>query len=135
MPLRQTILGREMAIVYTNPTADRAIVERRRETRHRPSYLRVFSPAPGMIVDLSCQGMAVRTSVEIPVGKEVRFRVRHRSRLFTLNGVVRWVEPDGRAVLAARDSPSQILQGVEFAEELSGESLVLMTGFGQAVSG
>lgn len=135
MPLRQTILGRDMAIVYANPPADRAILERRREPRYRPSYLRFFSPAPGMIVDLSSQGMAVRTSVEIPVGKEVRFRVRHRSRLFTLNGIVRWVETDSASGLSAKDSPCLVLLGVEFVEELAGEGLVFMTGTGSAVNG
>ena len=132
--LQRTIIGRDMAFLLTNPPADRAIVERRREPRQRPSYLRFFSPIPGLIVDLSRQGMAIRTSVEIPIGKEVRFRVRHRSRLFTLNGIVRWVETDSAAGLSARDSPSLVLLGVEFVEELAGEGLVFMTRTGSAVN-
>ena len=123
-----------MPFLLTNPLADQTIVDRRREPRHRPSYLRFFSPVPGLIVNLNRQGMAIRTSVEMPVGKEVRFRVRHRSRLFTLSGVVRWVESEGTVGLPPKESPSQVLLGIEFVDELAGDGLDFMAGSGSTAN-
>ena len=127
------VLG--MAFLVTNPSVNRTIAERRRERRLRPSYLRCFSPVPGLIVDLSRQGMAIRTSVEMPVGGEVRFRVRHRSRLFTLAGVVRWLEVEKLEAMPASQAPTVVVLGIEFVEELAVEGMDFMTGKGSLVVG
>lgn len=133
--LHVTILGLSMTYLLTNSATGLANTDRRRESRHRPSYLRFFSPLPGMVVDLSRQGMAIRTTLQMPVGKEVRFRVRHRSRLFTLNGVVRWSEIEETPTLPTNQSPAPVLLGIEFVEELAVDGLDFMTGNGSTPRG
>ena len=129
------MLGLGMAFLVPNRLVDRTIVERRRGPRRRPLYLRFFAPVPGLIVDLSRQGMAVRTTVELPVGREVRFRVRHRSQVLTLAGVVRWLGVGESGAMPASQAPAVVFLGIEFVEELAVDGLDFMTGNGSPISG
>ena len=122
------MLRLRMSFILTHPTADGRSVDRRRFSRLRPSYLRFYSPVPGVIVDLSRDGMAIKTTGQMPVGKAVRFRVRHHSRLFSLSGVVRHCEIAAHKGSSAGASPAMYRLGIEFAEPLSVEGLEYMAG-------
>lgn len=114
------MLRSSMAHVFSRSPNRLAFADRRLENRGRPSYVRVYSPVPGVVVDLSRRGMALRTSSGFAVGEQVRFRARHRSRLFALSGVVRWceAEPGSRGYLV----------GVELEAELSSAELEFLFG-------
>lgn len=116
-----------MTLLLTDSSSDRPIVDRRRTSRRQPSYLRFYSPVPGVIVDLSRHGMAVRASEVMEVGREIRFRVRHRSRLFTLTGVVRRCEIEPAPTGSDSQASAMALLAIEFVEELSIEGLTFMT--------
>jgi hypothetical protein len=87
-----------------------------------------------MIVDLSSRGMRIRVRLPMQVGKELRFRARHRSRLFSLTGIVRWSRMDTPSLSGASGEPATVLAGIEFLEELAEESLDFMTGNGSSDS-
>jgi hypothetical protein len=72
--------------------------------------------------------MALHTSSGFAVGEQVRFRARHRSRLFALCGVVRWCESDSADMREAVTGRRGYLVGVELAEELSAADLDFLSG-------
>lgn len=97
--------------------------ERRRIPRRILRYLRVYSPVPGHIIDLSSLGMCLETAVAVPENVEHSFRIRYRSMLFSFRGQVRWCNP--HSFWSSSDGKSRGLyrSGVSFAEELPIESL------------
>lgn len=71
-------------------TAVPALVERRARRRRPVSYLRVYSPGPGSILDVSSSGICIETPCLMSIGEEFALRMRHRSEIFTLKGTVKW---------------------------------------------
>ncbi len=112
--------------------AEPPVTDRRQQARHHPSYLRCYFPVPGMIVDLSSRGMRIRVGLPMEVGKELRFRVRHRSRFIPLTGTVRWFRVEAPIQSAASRERATLLAGIEFLEDLAEESLDFMTGNGSS---
>lgn len=105
-------------------------LDRRRTVRHQVSYLRFFSPLPGTVLNLSEVGMALESTVEMEVGTDYRFRIRHRTRLFSLAGRVRWCRVS--RVLSSSNGRTMSLfhAGIELSSELSGSDLEFLTAAG-----
>lgn len=104
-----------------------AEADRRRTSRREVSYLRFFSPLPGTVLNLSEFGMALESMVEMQIGQEYRFRLRHRTRLFSLVGRVRWC--DMSRILSSSNGRTLSLYhaGIEFMSELQGDDLEFLS--------
>ena len=104
-----------------------ATTDRRRTTRRTVSYLRFFSPLPGTVLNLSEIGMALESMVEMDIGQEYRFRIRHRTHLFSLAGRVRWCQIS--RVLSSSNGRTMSLfhAGIEFSSALPDNDLEFLS--------
>jgi hypothetical protein len=87
-----------------------------------------------MIVDLSARGMRIRVGLPMWVGRQLRFRVRHRSRFISLTGTVRWSRMETPILSEASREPGTALAGIEFLEDLPEESLEFLTSNGSSAN-
>lgn len=101
----------------------RQVPDRRQAPRRSLRYLRVFSPVPGHVFDLSRLGMSLETPAELEEGREYTFRIRYRSILFSLSGRIQWCKPSSIWYSPEGDSIGLYRSGVVFSRELPIESL------------
>ena len=101
--------------------------DRRQTVRRQVSYLRFFSPLPGTVLNLSEIGMALESMVKMDIGQEYRFRIRHRVRLFSLAGRVRWCQIS--RVLSSSNGRTLSLYhaGIEFSSALPDHDLEFLS--------
>lgn len=88
--------------------------ERRRERRQPSRYLRFWSPVLGEIIDLSADGMAVKTLDELVAGACYAFKFRRRARVIRLTGRVRWCRAEGSVLRADGTRRTLFKAGIVF---------------------
>lgn len=68
----------------------RTEIDRRRYGRIAPPYLRIYSPMPARVIDLSRRGMCLEAVGGLVPGQSWSFRLRHRGHILTLEAEIRW---------------------------------------------
>lgn len=108
-------------------TENPAPVERRSSRRISGHYLRFYSPVPGTILNLSDGGMCLETFVKLTPGASCAFRIRHRSRIVTLRGEVRWCRLQSSIASSNGKTLSLFRAGMVFSKRLAGPTLRTLT--------
>lgn len=103
--------------------ATQKAVDRRLSERREVSYLRLLSPMPARILDLSRGGLALEAMVELRVGKMYQLRIRHRKRVVALSGKVRSCRRS-REIRYSNDKSLPLYRvGFELSKQLSAADL------------
>jgi hypothetical protein len=117
-----------MPLPLLSSVPDLSIWNRRRSIRYTTHYLRIFSPVPGMVLDLGERGLSLLTFSPIEPGQEHHFRIRHRSQVVTLSGRVRWLLEEEDLSPNEEYELQERTMGVEFSEGLNSSVLAFLTG-------
>ncbi len=106
---------------------------RRRHRRFPTTRIRIDSPVPGTVLNISESGIALEMHGKLMVGNSYFFRLRHGSRILTVPGTVEWCRMTATRTDECEATPV-FRAGVAFADSRSSrawrDALSRLTSFG-----